>query len=398
MMIMNVDIYNALTAAIDRDKLIQRLCELVAIRSENPFGAAPGEGRREKEIGEYYADALHRLGLDVDYNEIRPGRPNVFGRRRGSGGGMTLMLAGHLDTVDTRGYDDAYDVRLEDGKVFGRGACDMKGALAAYLEVARLIKEADLNLKGHLIIGGVADEEHRMIGSRHVGANGPRADRGIIGEPSDLDVCPANKGQLGVIIRTLGRAVHSSIPEKGVNAIVHMAKVIEAFADYNTALLNTAPHPLCGHGRFSPGVIRGGNILSTVPDRCALEVERRIIPGETVPAVLAELRARLDRLAQTVPDFKYEMTAPTWDIPANDVPVTEPVVQSLLKAHAEVIGKPARVRAFAAGTDAPNLGFPAVICGPGSIDQAHSLNEYLAVDQLVAAVKIYLWCVLDLLG
>ena len=300
--------------------------------------------------------------------------------------------------MDSVGYETAYDVKFDGGKVYGRGACDMKGALAAYLEVVRIINDAGVRLKGDLIIGGIADEEYQMVGSRFVGANGPRADQGLIGEPSELEICPANKGQLGTIIRTVGKSVHSSVPERGVNAITHMAKVIEAFSDYNQALLMADPHPLCGHARFSPGVIRGGTIVSTVPDLCELEVDRRVLPGETAGKVFAEYRSRLDRLADTIPEFEYEITDPTWDIPANDVSVDQPIVQSLLDAYAGIMGQPAKVRAFSAGTDAPNLGFPTVICGPGSISQAHSMNEFVSADQLVNAAKIYLWCVLDLLS
>jgi len=395
---MDIDIYNKLSAEINQKRLVKSLCELVGIRSENPFDAEPREGFREKEIGEYYSEVMNQLGLDVTYKEVQPGRPNVFGFRKGSDDGNTLMLAGHLDTVDTEGYDNAYDAKFENGKIYGRGSCDMKGALAAYLEVVRLINDADVSLKGNLIIGGIADEEYQMIGSKYVGENGPYADQGIIGEPTDLEICPANKGQLGTIIRTFGQSVHSSVPEKGVNAIIHMAKVIDAFSDYNDELLKVDPHPLCGHGRFSPGVIKGGSIVSTVPDLCDLEVDRRVLPGETIEKVFAEYRVRLDRLVDTIPGFKYEITDPTWDIPANDVSLDEPVVESLLHAYAKVMLKPTSVRAFVAGTDAPNMGFPTVICGPGSIPQAHSLNEYVTVDQLVNAVKIYLWCVLDLLS
>lgn len=394
---MDTELFHELIASIDEERLVQRLCELLAIRSENPFDSAPREGFREKEIGEYYCEMMSQLGLDVICNEIQPGRLNVFGRKKGSGEKCSLMLAGHLDTVDTRGYENAYNITVEKGKVSGRGACDMKGALAAYLEAYQLIHDSGVRLEGHLIIGGIADEEYRMIGSKHVGANGPHADFGIIGEPSDLEICPANKGQLGTIIRTFGKSVHSSVPEKGVNAIIHMAKVIDAFSGYNEQLLCAEPHELCGHGRFTPGVIKGGSIVSTVPDLCELEVDRRVCPGETTAKVYAEYRKCLDPLMKTIPGFRYEISEPTWDIPPNDVPLNEPIVQTLLQAYSQVIQKPTSVRAFVAGTDAPNMGFPTVICGPGSIVQAHSLDEYVTVDQLVGAVKIYLWCILDLL-
>jgi acetylornithine deacetylase len=394
---MDLDLYKSLVASIDNTYVLERLQEMIVIRSENPFDSEPRAGYREAEMGQYYGEMMTANGLEVQFREIKNGRSNVFGFRKGQGGGITLMLAGHLDTAPTEDYADAYKVKHENGKVYGRGACDMKAALAAYLEVVRILNAARLKLKGNLIIGGIIDEEYKMIGSKDVGLNGPHADQGIIGEPSGLLVCPANRGQLGTHIRTFGMSVHSSVPETGENAIVHMSKAIQAFSDYNEALLQAEPHPLCGHGRFTPSVIKGGTILSTVPDQCELEVDRRVLPGETKDKVFEEYRSRLDPLIKDNPTFRYEITEPTWDIPANDISEQEPVVQSLLSAFQVVMGKPTQCKAFAAATDAPNMGFPTVVCGPGSIDQAHGKNEFVSVEQVVQAVRMYLWSILDLL-
>ena len=395
---MNIDLYQDLVESIDERQLAASLKEMVAIRSENPFDGEPRAGYREKEMGQYVMDRLAELGFEVWSREVRPDRPNVFGRVKGTGDRMSLMLAGHLDTAPADDYADAYAVREADGKIYGRGACDMKAALAAYLETARVLRAADLNLQGDLIIAGIADEEYRMLGSKDVGRNGPHAGQGIIGEPSGLAVCPANKGQLGVLIRTFGKAVHSSVPELGENAIFNMSRVIQALADYNHALLNADPHPLCGHARFSAGVIRGGSIVSIVPDLCEMEVDRRVLPGDSNAKIYAELRSRLETVVAADPAFRYEISEPTWDIPANDVSRDEPVVRSLLAAHAAALGQPTEIAAFPAGTDAPNMGFPTVICGPGRVEQAHSKNEYVALEQMVAAVRIYLWTILDLLS
>jgi len=395
---MDTALYQSLVESIDENYLQTCLKEMLAIRSENPFDTEPREGFREKEMGEYYAEMMSGLGMEVTYQDVLPDRPNVFGRCKSHGTGPSLMLAGHMDTAPTEGYEKAYDIKLESGRIYGRGACDMKAALAAYLEVARILDSAKMKLKGDFILGGIADEEYQMVGSKYVGQNGPSADQGIIGEPTELEICPANKGQLGTIIRTFGRSVHSSVPEKGINAIVHMAAVIDAFKDYNSELLLAEPHPLCGHGRFSPGVIKGGSIVSTVPDSCDLEVDRRVLPGETIEKVFTEYRTRLDALKSRIPKFKYEITKPTWDIPANDVSLDEPVVKSLLMGYEQVMGQPTQARAFVAGTDAPNLGFPTVICGPGALPQAHSKNEYVSVEQLIKSVELYLWVIMDYLA
>lgn len=391
-------LYDKLSGQADPQFLVNALMEMIAIKSENPFDEEPQAGYREKEMGEYLAESMYRLGMAVTTREVLPGRPNVFGRLKGTGDGPTLMLAGHMDTARTDGYADAYQVREEEGRVYGRGACDMKAGLAAYLEVVRLLQEAGLTLKGDLIVAGIADEEYQMHGSKDMGQNGPRADQGIIGEPTDMSVCPANKGRVSAFIRTFGKAAHSSVPEQGQNAIVQMARVIQAFADYNDSLLTHPPHPLCGHGRFNMGVIQGGVQVNMVPDRCSLEVDRRTLPGESRSKVYDEFSTRLDALSAKDPAFRYEISEPSWLIPPNDIAVDEPVVRSLLAAYQRVMGRPTEVTAFVAGSDAPHMGFPTVVCGPGSIHQAHSTCEFVAVEQLVAAVRMYLWTILNLLA
>lgn len=395
---MDQQVYTELLQEIRPEKVVEHLKTMIAIKSENPFHEESRRGYRELEMANYYAEQMAHYGLEIERWEVRPGRPNIFGHLRGSGNGKTLMLAGHLDTARTDGYTDAYEVAERDGKIFGRGACDMKAALAAYLEVVRLLRAADLKLPGTLILAGTMDEEFQMLGAQHIGQHGPHADQGIIGEPTNLLVCPANRGRVSTYIRTFGKAAHSSVPEEGENAIMRMARVLNALEGYNEELLQRPLHPLVGQGRFNPGVIRGGVQVNMAPDRCELEIDRRTLPGETQDQVYQELRDRLDPLSESIPGFRYEITDPTWLIPANDVAVDEAVVQSLLRAYSQVFGQKTQATGFAAGSDAPHFGFPTVICGPGSIAQAHTTNEYVAADQLIKAVKMYLWVVLDLLG
>jgi acetylornithine deacetylase len=384
--------------AIDREWMFQVLREMILIRSENPFDEPVREGFREKEMADYLAGHLSGLGLTVETREVRPGRPNVFGVLKGQKGNYTLMLAGHMDTARTTGYPDAYDVRVEAGRMHGRGACDMKAALAAYLGVVRALTETGMRLKGHLIVCGIVDEEYQMLGSKAIGQADRMADQGIIGEPTHLKICPANKGRVSTKIVTRGRAAHSSVPEKGINAIDKMAKVIQAFSDYNQELLERPPHPLCGHGRFTPGVIHGGVQVNMVPDICELEVDRRTLPGESRESVYAEFHERIRWAAAGDPDFVYEITAPTWLIAANDLCATEPVVGALRAAHQEIFAADPGVEAFVAGSDAPYMGFPTVICGPGSIAQAHTTCEFVDLQEVADAARLYLHAALQLLG
>lgn len=383
---------------VDRDRLVSDLSEMVEIPSVNPFDNGARPGYRELEMAEFYLDRMSGLGMTVGSREVAPGRPNVWGILKGKGDGSSLMLSGHLDTVGIENYDDALRAKIADGRVYGRGSCDMKAGLAAYLEVVRLLRETDTSLKGDLVITGLADEEHLMIGSRDMGKHGPWAAYGIIGEPSNLVICPGHKGQLGFRIRTLGKAVHSSQPEKGINAIEAMARVIEAFREYGAELMKRSAHPLCGHARSCPGVIRGGTIVSTVPDFCELEIDRRTLPGETTECVIEEYRHLLDALAKSSPGFRYEIAGPTLSIAPLDIPLDSPIVKSVTGGYESVVSKKATVSAFLGGTDAPNLGFPALVFGPGGIAQAHSINEFVEIDDMVAATKIYLWTALDLLA
>ncbi len=394
---MNIQLFNEISKGVDQQRLINNLKGMVSISSENPFNEEPRNGYWEKEMAQFLSDSMNELGMEVESREVVTNRSNVFGRLKGSNEGATLMLAGHMDTARTDGYADAYAVEERCGRIYGRGSCDMKAGLAAYIEAVRLLKASGLRLKGTVIIAGIVDEEYQMLGSQDVGKNGPKADYGIIGEPTDLRVCSSNKGRVSTFIRTFGRAVHSSVPEQGDNAIERMGRVIQSLSGYNQFLLKQPSHPLCGQGRFNMGVIQGGVQVNMVPDCCSLEVDRRTLPGESQAKVYDELHSRIAPLVADDPNFRYEITEPSWLIPPNDIPADLPVVQSLLNAYEQVVGQKTMVSAFVAGSDAPHMGFPTVVCGPGSIGQAHSTCEFVDVEQVAKAVKMYLWTTLSLL-
>lgn len=383
----------------DAARLTRDLCAMIEIASVNPFGGEVAQGRREQEMAEHYLGQLKSLGLETGFWQVTQDRPNVWGRLKGTGGGPTIMLAGHFDTVGVEGYAGGHIARVEDGKVFGRGACDMKAALACYLETVRMMHEAKITLPGDVIIAGICDEEDLMIGSKDWVGNGPAADFGIVGEPTSLKICPSHKGQLCVFFRTEGVATHSSGPENGVNAVENMARVITHFSGLNAELQEKGPrHPMCGAGRFSMNVIKGGTIASAIPDSCELEVDRRFLPGEDLDAIVADYRKRLAALSETVPGMKVTVSEPSLEVAGLDVPTDHPMVQALNRAVASVTGNPAEITSFPGGTDAPNLGCPCVICGPGHLEQAHSLNEYVEISQMEQACEIYLETLIDLNG
>jgi len=385
---------NHILKSIDQHRVIELLREMIAIPSVNPFDEPTSDHARELEIANYYEQKMQDIGMLTSRRDVTEGRPNIFGRIKGKGNGPCIMLAGHLDTVGVIGYDAPFDPVIRQQRVYGRGACDMKAGLAAFLEIATVILQKEIELDGDLIIAGIADEEHQMIGSREIRKNGPIPDFAIVGEPTELEVSRAHKGQLCMHIRTHGKACHSSIPEQGVNAIQHMSKVLEALSDYNSELRSRTAHPTFGHSSFSPGVIKGGDIVSSVPDSCELEVDRRLISGETIDQVVSEYRQRIDPLMSQLPDFRYEISEPTLHGEPLDTPEDSAIVETITAAYQETTQRTSTLPVFTGSTDAPNLLSPAVICGPGSVEQAHTLDEYVELDQVTKAAEIYLRTVL----
>ncbi len=373
---------------IDRDRLVERLVEMVRIPSVNPLGADVGPGEGESAMADYLAGHLDRLGFVTETHEVAPGRPNVVARSPG-GDGTVLALVGHLDTVGVNGYDDPFSGEIRDGRVHGRGACDMKAALAAFLEVATVLHSSDCSLDGRLMVLGLADEEYGMLGSRACARSDVAPDCAIVGEPTSLRICGAHLGQYAFPVRTFGRAAHSSVAETGVNAIEHMVRVLAVIDECQADLDSAPPHPLCGTGRISPTVIRGGDMVAIVPDLCELEVDRRLLPGESSDDVRADLERRLDRLCDSVSDFAYEIGAPLVDCAPLDTPVDSTVVGAARRAAGDR-GLLADVSAFPAATDAPNLGVPAVVWGPGALAHAHTLDELVEIDEVVEAAHLYL--------
>jgi len=374
--------------APDRDRLLADLAAMIRTPSVNSFGAAGGTPP-EAAMAELFARQLAGLGLEVDSHEVSAGRRNVWGRLRGSGGGPTVLLAGHLDTVGVAGYDAPFEPRIADGKIYGRGSCDMKAGLAAYLETIRLLQQAGTPLAGDVIVAGVVDEEHGMLGSRHFGRHGPPVDCAIVAEPSGLAVCPAHKGQICFSITTRGVSAHSSTPALGVNAIWHMTHVLSGLHALAADLQQRTPDPVCGTPSLSVGVIAGGANASSVPDICRIDVDRRTIPGETLATVRAEIDAVLATVAAQHPDFNATVSPPDIEVPPFSTPHSAPIVASLLHACHAVTGAPPVVAAFTGSTDAPNFDCPAVICGAGALAQCHSLNEFIDIEELVDAVQIY---------
>lgn len=379
---------------INRDQLIEDLSAMIRCPSVNSFGTATQPGA-EAAMADLYEYQMRQLDLEIGTRTVEPGRRNVWGTLKGSGSGPTVLLVGHLDTVGVDTYTEPFMPKVENGHIYGRGSCDMKAGLSAYLEVVRYFKRSGTLPRGDLILAGVVDEEHAMIGSKDFGKNGPKVDCAIVAEPSSLGISANHKGQMLMTIKTKGLAAHSSMPSSGRNAVYHMATVLKALQGYAEDLSSRHPNPICGSPSFSVGVIRGGDNACSVPDFCEIDIDRRTIPGETSASVIAEITAVLEAAKRTEPALDYKLGPPFLDLPPLDTSPESCVMQAIVFACETVIGE-AKIYGFPGSTDAPNFGCPTIICGPGELAQCHSLNEYVSIDQIEDAVRIYIHAILKM--
>jgi acetylornithine deacetylase len=267
-----------MTGFVEREALVELITALVAIDSVNPTLVAGANG--EAELADFTAGWLDRAGLEVELEEVAPGRPNLVAVAQGSGGGRSLLLNAHLDTVGFGGMAEPLAVRVDDGRLFGRGAYDMKASLAAIMLVGA--EAARLELAGDVIVTAVSDEEAESVGTAAL-AERLRADAAVVAEPTELRLCLAHKGFAWLEVETLGVAAHGSRYDEGVDAIARMGQVLTGIAELDRSLRDGAVHhPLLGGGSVHASLIKGGTELSTYPARCVLSVERRTVPGETL--------------------------------------------------------------------------------------------------------------------
>src|SRR3954469_23069751 len=257
-----------------RDELTALISDLVAIDSVNPSLVEGGAG--EGEIARFVADWARAHGLEVEVLEETRGGPSVIARARGSGGGRTLLLCGHIDTVNVEGMTAPHTPRVDGDRLHGRGAYDMKAGVAAALIAARDADRA--GLRGDVVVAAVADEEHASLGVQEA-LRAIGADAAIVTEPTEMELVVAHKGFVWIEIEVTGVAAHGSRPHLGVDAIVKAGPILSALGELDVAL-GERTHPLLGRGSVHASVIEGGVELSSYPARCVIGLERRTLPGE----------------------------------------------------------------------------------------------------------------------
>ena len=371
---------------IDRDRLVDQLADLVRIDSANPELVPDGAG--EAAVAESVADAMRDLGLEVDVWTPEPGRPNVVGVLPGTGGGRSLMLNAHTDTVGVEGMEAPFTPRILERRMYGRGTQDMKGSLAAHLAAVRALQSAGVTLDGDLIVAAVIDEEHESRGTEAV-VERYDADGAVVTEPTDLKLALAHKGFAWIDVETRGRAAHGSRPDEGVDANMHMGRVLARLDHLEQELRKQEGHRLVGAPSLHAAQIEGGTASSVYAAHCRLRVERRTVPGETGEQALRDIQDLLDGLSDEDPAFDASCTLAFSRRPFESA-ADSAIANAVRAGGADVLGHAPPDAGQTFWTDAALLaeaGTETVVLGPVG-DGLHTTEEWVDLDSVVALAEI----------
>jgi len=382
---------------IKKKELVDLTIRLVQIPTENPPG-------NEKEAAQFLKPLLSKMGFKVKTLLSPKGRWNLVAEKRWGRGGRTFLFNGHLDVVPAGDPSQwkypPFQGKLSKGRIYGRGASDMKSGITSFLHALSMIERSKSPLdKGNIVIHLVSDEEshgHQGMGFL-TQKGGIYGDAALVGEPSDLHPVIAHKGALWLKISTFGKSAHSAKPHLGVNAIEKMIKL--------TNQLKLIPlereHPLLGKPTLSVGTIRGGTKINIVPDHCEIEVDRRMLPSEKKEEVLGEIKGILDSLRSQDPFFQYQVEEMAFAA-ASEIHPEEEIVKIGLEAIQEVTGEKPPLKAFSGFTDSrfyiQQCKIPTLILGPGDTNQIHTRDESVGVEALVQAAHIYALIVINYLS
>jgi acetylornithine deacetylase len=384
--------------------LIQTLSDLVALPSVNPMGRpVTGPEFFEYRVTDYLESFFRRLGVPYQRQTVEPKRDNIIARLDGATapevGGRVLMYEAHQDTVPVTGMTiEPWTPTIRDGRMYGRGACDIKGGLAAMLfAFARLARERPAGMPT-VLMASTVNEENGFSGVKALcrlwdqpgSVVTRRPDAAVISEPTELSVVVAHKGVVRWRLHTSGRAAHASQPERGENAIYRMAPVLAALERYAREVVpQLGEHPLCGRPTLNVGTVQGGLSVNTVPDRATIEIDRRVLPGEDPRAayehVVDYLARSLAEPARIEHERPFMQTTGLADHDNGSLADSLVATARAVVGRSETIGVPYGTNAAATSA----AGIPSVVFGPGSITEAHTADEWLALDQLELAAEVY---------
>jgi acetylornithine deacetylase len=353
------------------------LAELIALPSVNPAFLPPRYPHGgEKTVADFLAAVAARAGLDVEFQKVLPGRSNLIARLRPQGAvQQTLLLAPHLDTVVADSTQ--FIPQRRRGRLYGRGACDTKGSVAAMLAaVFALAQEPSRPQATEIVFAGLVDEENAQAGSRALAASGFQANLAIVGEPTQLQVITAHKGSLWLELTTRGVAAHGATPHLGKSAVHEMARIVDLLETDYRAQLRRRRHALLGTATVNVGTIAGGSQPNIVPDRCVIRVDRRLLPGETEAGVRRELAdlLRSKGLSATIDVAKLAPAVALETDPG--LPLVRQFLRSIGQRKTLGVDYFCDAAVLAAG------GIPSVVFGPGNIAQAHTSDEWISLAEL----------------
>ncbi len=366
--------------------VVRLLCDLIEIPSVNPeLCPDRPEITGEEGVAKHLIGLAKSAGLEIARQPVFPGRENLLvtlpakGERK-----QRVILAPHMDTVPVVS-DQQLKAELREGRIYGRGACDTKGCIATYFQtLLDLAEQSNRPENTEILFLGLVDEEVNQSGSRVFGESEIKGDLAIVGEPTELEVVTAHKGNFWLTLSVKGKAAHGAAPHLGENAVHHMARIVDVLLTKYVVQLNQRSHPLLGSPTINIGLINGGSQPNIVPDECSISIDRRSIPGETGESVVSEINSLLDQHGLAARLIEEIRTVPCHPL---DTSPDQPLIQDLLEATncAEAKG----VHYFSDASPISQGGTPTVLYGPGSIAQAHTANEWIEIQQIeVAAGKL----------
>ena len=371
------------------DPVLATLQDLVAIDSVNP--ALPGGDRGESSMVAYLSDFFRALDIPCELCEVLPGRHNIIATLAGADPDRALLFECHMDTASAEVMTiPPFEPQIKNGLLYGRGSCDTKAGGAAMIHAIKRLKEAAITPPRTILYAGTIDEEAFFAGTNHL-AEHVAVETAVIAEPTELEVVRAHKGAVRFNVRVNGRAAHSAKPHLGINAIEKMAGLISRFAAEISPGYAAVSYPLLGHPTYNVGIIEGGAQVNFVPDECKIAVDCRLIPGQTPEGVLEEFKAVVAKAKATDDALDAVVEDPFFVCAALGTDEDAGIVQSAVAACREVTGDAviAGVPYATDGSPFSAKGVPAIVLGPGSIDQAHGAVEWVNCQQVVQAAEIY---------
>lgn len=379
---------------ISEKAIIDLLEELVNIPSY------PGIPDQETGVAERIQQFFASEGIESEVTHVVDGRSNVTARLKGKGGGKSLLLTGHTDTVPPYDMEDPCQMKIRAGNLVGRGVVDMKGALACMMTAMAAIKRSGINLKGDVVFAGVIDEEEKSEGTRALLKSGINTDAAVVGEPFEWDIGIGQKGLEWFELQVHGKAIHGGKQEEGINAIAKAAKLIQTLDEKLVPKINSRKHPIIGSSSMNYGMIKGGFQPSTVAGECLIQFDRRWVPGEKYEEIIREYQDVLDFLHGQDPEFKAELKVMDVSVmetgyihEAMEIELDHPIVELAESKIFEIAGVKPKKLPFPAWTDAGLLSsygkIPTIILGPGNPGSAHTAHEFLEISCLVPFAVVY---------